>query len=277
MRFEFFSLAVPGLFCALAWPAAAVAHIAPAVDVNNRYVWLTPMGDRVRLAYTVYIGELPGARARERIDVDGDGRLSDREIRAYRDELAANVAVHLDIAMDGQPRTISWSKVHVGMGTRSVNAGAFSVDLIGWICAPDPGDERKHRLVLHDRYQLPQPGETELRVKASPGISITRSTLDEDGRVSQLEFTWMGQESPLAGPGYYLEFGVDPEKAALLPDAPCRTDQMADPPPAHRPDRDEVSRLAVTALAIALGVVAIAGMIAWRVSRRRRQPTQLRL
>ena len=39
----------------------ARAHVAPSVDDNNRYVWVTPLGDRVRIAYTVLFGEIPGA------------------------------------------------------------------------------------------------------------------------------------------------------------------------------------------------------------------------
>src|SRR6185369_12131192 len=35
----------------------AAAHVAPSVGDNNRYLKLTPLGDRVRLAYTVFYGD----------------------------------------------------------------------------------------------------------------------------------------------------------------------------------------------------------------------------
>ena len=37
-------------------------HVAPSVDDNNRYLKVTPLGDGVRLAYTVFFGEIPGRR-----------------------------------------------------------------------------------------------------------------------------------------------------------------------------------------------------------------------
>ena len=35
----------------------ATGHVQPSVDDNNRFLKLTPLGDRVRLAYTVLFGE----------------------------------------------------------------------------------------------------------------------------------------------------------------------------------------------------------------------------
>ena len=40
--------------------ASAAAHVSPSVDDNNRFLKLTPLGDRVRLAYTVLFGDNPG-------------------------------------------------------------------------------------------------------------------------------------------------------------------------------------------------------------------------
>ena len=34
------------------------AHVAPSVDDNNRYLKVTPLHDGIRLAYTVFFGEI---------------------------------------------------------------------------------------------------------------------------------------------------------------------------------------------------------------------------
>src|SRR5688572_20228517 len=43
------SVALAGALAAL--PAPAAAHVAASEDVNNRYLKVSPMADRVRLAY----------------------------------------------------------------------------------------------------------------------------------------------------------------------------------------------------------------------------------
>src|SRR5439155_4694815 len=79
--------------------ARARAHVAPAVGDNNRYLKLTPLGDRVRLAYTVFYGEIPGAGLRGAIDVNHDGAIDDRESQAFGTRLAGEVAAALEITV----------------------------------------------------------------------------------------------------------------------------------------------------------------------------------
>lgn len=153
---------------AAATPAAA--HVAPSEDTNNRYVKLTPMADRVRLAYTILIGQQPGRVARRALDADGNGTLSDAEADAWGRGLAAEVLAQLEVRIDGADVPITWSEVYVGLDTPSVTGGAFSLDLIAWLCVPGAGD--RHELDLVDRYSLLPAGETEVRVADEPGVRI---------------------------------------------------------------------------------------------------------
>src|SRR6185436_9352806 len=105
----------------------AHAHVAPSVDDNNRYLKLTPMGDRVRLAYTVFFGEIPGAEARRSIDANRDGTISEAEAQAFGTKVAADVAGALDVTVDGAQQRVVWADVVVGMGTQRTAAGAFAV------------------------------------------------------------------------------------------------------------------------------------------------------
>src|SRR5947207_3320745 len=87
----------------------ASAHVAPSVDDNNRYLKLTPLGDRVRLAYVIFYGEVPGARVRAAIDADRDGAISDAESRAFGAKLGGELAAGLDVSVDSAPRRIAWA------------------------------------------------------------------------------------------------------------------------------------------------------------------------
>jgi hypothetical protein len=176
----------------LAPSTTAHAHVQASVDENNRYLKVTPMGDRVRLAYTVFLGERPGAALRKRIDRNRDGQLDDAEAAAYGKEIAALVHPAVHVTLDEKPATIAWTTLDVGLGTPSVAAGAFSVDLVGWVCAA--GDA--HRMVLVDTVELDKPGETEVRLEDGPGVrfgarSVGGKTFDG------LETNWTGAGGPL--------------------------------------------------------------------------------
>jgi hypothetical protein len=152
----------------------ATAHVEASVDVNNRYLKLTPLGDRVRLAYTIYFGEVPGAALRRQIDRDGDGLVEDGEASAFGREVATGVHPAVSVTLDGVAQPLRWTSVDVGMGTPEVRAGSFAVDLIAVICIAGRGE---HELVLRDEYPLPVPGETELFVETGLGVKVVRQTL----------------------------------------------------------------------------------------------------
>lgn len=202
-----------------------MAHVAPAADANNRYLRITPMRDRVRLAYTVYIGELPGMQARPRMDRNRDGQLSDDESKEYGQELGEQVLRALDITVDGAPYAFAWSEIHVGLGLPTTSAGSFSVDLIGWMCA---ADIESHEVVIFDRYRVPRPGDTEVKVQPSPGIEITRSSLGADEATSQLDLAWRGDDGPMATRGLYLGYTVDRKLADTPPGDACLRGPRAD-------------------------------------------------
>jgi hypothetical protein len=190
----------------IAWLATitpAHAHVQASVDENNRYLKLTPMGDRVRLAYTIFLGERPGATLRRRLDRDRDGQLDDDEARAYGKEIAALVHPAVSVTLDGKAARIAWTTLDVGLGTPSVAAGAFSVDLVGWVCAT--GDS--HRMVLVDTVELEKPGETEVRLEDAPGVIFGVRSIGGKA-FDTLETKWTGAGGPLTT-GLDLAYSVD--------------------------------------------------------------------
>jgi hypothetical protein len=184
---------VSALLSTLALTSRARAHVQASLDENNRYVKLTPMGDRVRLAYTIFLGEQPGSALRRRLDHNHDGQVDDAEAAAYGREIAARVYPAVTVTLDDRPAKIAWTTLDVGMGTSSVSAGSFSVDLIGWICTG--GDA--HHLVLRDTVEIEQPGDTELKLEDGPGVHIGAHTVGGEAFKDGLDTVWRGAGGPL--------------------------------------------------------------------------------
>ena len=189
------------------------AHVAPSERENNRYILVAPLGDRIRLAYTVYMGQVPGRQARARMDANRDGRLDEGEARAYGEQVAAQATPRVFLEVDGRPVPVRWDEIDVGLGQPVTDAGAFAVDLIAWICLDQPRERLTHRLRLRDGFHLPDPGESELRAEESPGVRIVRSHLGPGPDTLRLDHRWTGGPGPLETTGYDLEFVVDPALA----------------------------------------------------------------
>ena len=205
----------------LAWPAPAAAHVAPSVGDNNRYLKLTPLGDRVRLAYTIFYGEIPGAELRRTIDANHDGAIDDAESQAFGSRVARELAAALDVTVDGARQPIAWTQVVVGMGTPQTAGGTFSIDLVAALCVAPP--RGVHAIELRDRFVLSRPGETEIRFEDSPGVTVDRSRVGDDTEPG-FDYKIIGPTPVLADPGpaggIALAFTAGP-RAAVTADADC--------------------------------------------------------
>ena len=197
-----------------------MAHVAPSVDDNNRYLKVTPFGDRVRLAYTVFFGEVPGAIARRDIDTNHDGQLTEAEGHAFGQTIATQVAAGLEVEVDGKVVTMPWASVDVGLGSPMVAAGSFSIDLVGYACLPVA--RGTHRLVVHDRYRIAHPGETEVKVEDAPGIAIEKAHVGPANDPSH-DFRFAGPGGPLSDDGLELTFDAGPH-STVTADAVCRAE-----------------------------------------------------
>jgi len=182
---------------------AAPAHVAPSVDDNNRYLKVTPLGDRVRLAYTVFFGEVPGATTRQSIDTNRDGSISESEGQTFGTKLATDVAAALDVTIDGGPTKVTWSQVDVGMGSPQTAAGAFSIDMVVYFCLPSP--RGKHAVLIADRFRIPRPGETEVKVEDSPGITIHHARIGAVDDPAH-DYRFVGPGGPLSDDGLAVSF-----------------------------------------------------------------------
>ena len=229
----------------------ARGHVAPSVDDNNRYLKVTPQADRVRLAYTVFFGEVPGAALRPTIDTNKDGTIDDREAQAFGDRTAADVLAAFEVAVDGKQQRLGWKQVVVGMGSPSTRGGSFSVDMIAYVCTTVRG---RHEVRVRDRFRVPKPGETEVRVEDGLGIKVERARIGDASALNN-DFKFVGPGGPLADTGLDIIY-VAGDKAPVSAQREC----AAPPRKRHYPW-----------VWIVAGVVIVAGGVTAFVNSRRRR------
>jgi hypothetical protein len=220
-------------------PLLADAHVSPSVDDNNRYVKVSPQADRVRVAYTVFFGEVPGAALRPRLDANKDGAISDGEAQVFGDRIAAEVIAALDLEIDGKQQRVAWKAVTVGMGSPVVAAGSFSIDMIAYVCLARA--RGRHEVHLKDSYRVPKPGETEVRVEDGQGIEVELARIAGADALAN-DFKFVGPGGPLSDDGLRIVF-------VASDDAPLSNECAASAAPAHIPWLP----IGLGALAVALG------------------------
>lgn len=248
------------LLCALGLlgrSGLAAAHVAPSLDDNNRYLKLTPMADRVRLAYTIYFGERPGHQLRAELDRDRDGVISDAESATLGQRLAGELATALEVTIDDARQPVTWSTIDVGLGEPTTAGGSFAVDAIGWFCTTGGAS---HAVRLHDRYRLPLAGETELRVDVQPGITVQHVRLGSTTIDTTATLPRASSGSALVADPWQLTYQVGAGAPAVV--AACGAENAARPGP-----QGSGRGWWWLSLGAAIGV---AGALAW--TRRRRRP-----
>ena len=214
-------------------------HVAPSVDDNNRYLKVTPLRDGVRLAYTVFFGEIPGASERRSIDSNRDGRIDDAEAQRFADKLGSEVSASIDIEIDGVAQRVQWDLVTAGMGSDAVAAGSFSIDLVAFACGKQAV---AHQVRVRDQFRIPRPGETEVKVEDSPGVTVQRAHVGEADDPAH-DFRFAGPGGPLADDGLTLEFTAT-DKTPTVPAGKCT-----------------VARSAPAASSSRLGLLVLAGIV----------------
>jgi hypothetical protein len=231
----------------------ADAHVAPSVDDNNRYLKLTPAADRIRVAYTVFFGEVPGRQMRPSLDTNKDGLLSEDEGQVFGSKLAKDVADGIELTVDGTTQPVRWSTVAVGLGTPDIAAGSFSVDLIAYVCLPGGA---RHTVLLRDRFRVPKPGETEVKVEDAVGITIEHARLGPFENPER-DYKLVGPGGPLMDDGLDVAFSVSDN--APRGDRACAS---------SAPTSSSSGRLAIV---VVVGGILVALAIGFAVSRRSRK------
>jgi hypothetical protein len=196
--------------------ATAAAHVAPSPNVNNRYLKVTLLPGEVRLGFTLFFGDRPGSALRRGMDANGDGTIDEAEAAAFGAARLAELAGALDVTVDDRPAR-GWRVTDVGLGVASASAGALSLDLGLTVAYADPS-AAEHRLGIHDRTEIADPGEGEIFVEESPGVRVVESHLAGARDGVELRFPYTGNGAPDER-AVLVRFSVDP---ALRPARPSR-------------------------------------------------------
>jgi hypothetical protein len=191
-----------------------MAHIAPSPTENNRYAKIELRHDAVRIVYTIYFGERPGAGERRKMDRNRDGTLDEGESRDFAAAVLGLAGPFLDVELDGKAAPAPWTVADVGLGTPTATGGSFSLDLT-LEARLTAGAE--HSLWLEDRWPIPDPGETEVRIEAAPGVTVLESHPGRGGRGILLSYRHQGGPDPTGAHGMWMRFTVDASRAELPP------------------------------------------------------------
>jgi nickel/cobalt transporter (NicO) family protein len=161
---------------AVAGAAPAAAHPLGNFTVNS-YSGLRVGADRLVVDYVLDLAEIPAFQARQAIDGDRDGRVSDPEAAAWRDRECPRLAGGLRATVDGRPLPL-----RVTAATVAFPAGVGGLRTLRLECAlaaPLPAGGGGHDLAYGDRNQ---PGRVGWREITASGDGATLDAADVPAR-----------------------------------------------------------------------------------------------
>jgi nickel/cobalt transporter (NicO) family protein len=152
-------LAVLAAALAVAGAAPAAAHPLGNFTVNS-YSGLRVGPDRLVVDYVLDMAEIPAFQARQAIDGDRDGKVSDAEAAGWRDRECPRLAGGLRATVDGRPLPL-----RVTTATVAFPAGVGGLRTLRLECAlaaPLPAAAGHHRLAYTDGNQAGRVGWREI-------------------------------------------------------------------------------------------------------------------
>jgi nickel/cobalt exporter len=152
-------LAVRAAAVAVAGAAPAAAHPLGNFTVNS-YSGLRVGTDRLVVDYVLDLAEIPAFQARQAIDGDRDGKVSDAEAAAWRDRECPRLAGGLRATVDGRalPLRVTAATVAFPAGV----GGLRTLRLECALAAPLPAGGGRHELAYSDRNQAGRVGWREI-------------------------------------------------------------------------------------------------------------------
>lgn len=206
------------LAAALMAPAAARAHDQYRPFSTNRYTEISFDYESVDFAYGVTVGDIPAQRLKLRADDDGDGVLSEDEIRPLGIWMQNLLAGGISIELDGRALKVDPGAARIEMPSKKVMYGPMRFRFRWRVSCPPGG----HLLLYHDRVRLPALEQTEVFIREQPGVKLVSvSRLPRDRHETSRMF-WEGGAVP--GPisvRFELSdagFGKDPAQLSALED-----------------------------------------------------------
>lgn len=166
---------------ALAWtiPAApALSHPMGNVSINH-YAAIEVSPDSVLIKYLLDFAEIPSVRELERVDPDGDDRVTPEERDTYLAERTSEVLEKLALDVNGQevPLRAAWSRVVFPPGEGGLSTVRIAWELRG---AWEQPLLDSNFLKWSDRNHESASGWKEIRFSADGGLAVGSTSLREN-------------------------------------------------------------------------------------------------
>jgi hypothetical protein len=160
------------------------AHIELSPAEVNRYVSVAALGDKLELSLTFLFGDVPAADERKRMDVDGDGTLSDGETEGAAVRWGAEMLRLFSLNLDGRS-PVAEPALQVDLGNdRSVGPVPLVIEA-RWT---ETIARQPHDVQVEAVADPPRAGELELGTVLGPDWTLTASRLGEGPAGQQLTF-----------------------------------------------------------------------------------------
>lgn len=150
---------------------SAWAHPEISPQTVNRYLSLAVLGEKLHVSYVLLFGLLPGAKKREQIDTDHDGKISQAEIDTETGRFTKSIGQLFDLTVDGKPAVLE-PKAALDLG---VDQAIGAAPLVAELYAALPLDRGEHRLLVNPGQDPPLLGETEIAIDVSPEWTLGAS------------------------------------------------------------------------------------------------------
>jgi hypothetical protein len=158
---------------ALGGGARAEAHPEFSALGTNRFVTAAVFDGRVDVTDALLEGTLASGEERRRLDADGDGRISDAELRAAEERLRAEPPA-LAVEVDGHPVTAPFAvAIDLGDEPRATTAPVV-IERRASFAGAWPAGARRLRVVV--AREPPRILDTEIGVVVGPGLSLAKGS-----------------------------------------------------------------------------------------------------
>lgn len=167
--------AVTLLAAGLLLPAAAAAHPMGNVSISH-YAGIELSPDSVLVKYLLDFAEVPSVRELDRVDPDGDERVTPEEREAYLAARTGETLARLDLEVNGRrvPLAAAWSRVTFPPGEGGLSTVRIAWELHGaW---PEPLGDANFLKWADGNYET-APGWKEIRFAASGGLGVGATSL----------------------------------------------------------------------------------------------------
>jgi nickel/cobalt exporter len=216
---------------------AASAHPLGNFTINH-FTRIEVGSDRVKLHSVIDMAEIPTFQELQRIDTDGDGKVSSAELHQYADQAAGQLADRMLVAVNGArvPLTVITKNASLLAGAGGLETLRFELDLLGEFSKVGAAEARN--LQLEDENYPERIGWREIVVVPLSGITVFNSSAFGNGLSDELKSYPGGMlAAPLAERKAELSFSGGP-----LP-AGARPLMSREGRPAQKPARDRLAEL----------------------------------